>query len=114
MSATAATVAAQDALNHTLSCVAAEFKDMTDGSEMIAKISKRFKDAYREPPTKDFEFVLQKAFTDDEVRVALFKPKEEQIDHYVKLLTAISQLPAAHPLSKLLSLLISLIFLVHR
>ena len=101
-------------LEYALNRVAVEFKDMTDGQEMIDKITIKFEHTCNNPPTKDFEFLLRKPFTDDEVCVALFKPRDEQVEYFAALLVAIQSLPGNHPTQKLAPLLVSLLFLVHR
>jgi hypothetical protein len=102
------------ALELALRKVAEEFKNLPDGQEMTDKISDKFEHTCNNPPTKDFEFLLGKPFTDNEVCIAMFCPREEQIEYFSTLLAGLQELPATHPVQKLGPLLISLLFLVHR
>uniref|UniRef100_A0A7S3HEQ3 Uncharacterized protein n=1 Tax=Spumella elongata TaxID=89044 RepID=A0A7S3HEQ3_9STRA len=81
---------------------------------MVDKITAKFVNSSNAPPRQEFEFILSKAFTDDEVCICLFNPREEQVAYYPKLLAASHGAPADHPLTKLAPLLVSLLFLVHR
>ena len=105
---------ATDALSLALKVVEDEFKDIPDGQEMVDKITAKFVNSSNAPPRQEFEFILSKAFTDDEVCICLFNPREEQVAYYPKLLAASHGAPADHPLTKLAPLLVSLLFLVHR
>lgn len=105
---------ATQALNAALKKVEEEFKDVPDGQEMIDKITTKFVQTCNAPPRQEFEFILSKTFTDDEVCMCLYNPKDEQIAYYPRLLVASHGAPVGHPLTKLAPLLISLLFLVHR
>jgi len=105
--------AATDALSYALKKVEEEFKDLPDGDEMIEKITSKFVATSNDPPRLDFEFVMQRPFTNDEVCVALFRPDQEQISYFALLLAAAQETPIGHPLTRTCPLLVSLIFLVH-
>ena len=105
---------ATQALNAALKRVEDEFKNVPDRQEMIDKITTKFVQTSNAPPRQEFEFILSKAFTDDEVCICLYNPREEQIAYYPRLLVASHGAPSGHPLTKLAPILISLLFLVHR
>jgi len=105
---------ATEALSSALKVVESEFKDVPDGQEMVDKITAKFVNSSNAPPRQEFEFILSKSFTDDEVCICLFSPRDEQIAYYPKLLAASHGAPIDHPLTKLAPLLVSLLFLVHR
>jgi hypothetical protein len=105
---------ATHALNYALKRVEEEFKEVADGQEMIEKITNKFVQTCNEPPVADFEFVLHKRFTNDEVCIALFQPRIEQIPYFSDLLIASNNIPKGHQLTKLCPLIVSLLFLVHR
>lgn len=105
---------ATQALNEALKRVDDEFKEVPEGQDMIDKITSKFVQSCNAPPRQEFEFILSKSFTDDEVCICLFNPREEQIAYYPGLLIASHDAPLGHPLTKLAPLLISLLFLVHR
>lgn len=104
---------ANDALDHVIEGVENEFKNVADGEAMIKKIGDRFRDTFNCPPVSEFEFLFHKNFSDDEVIVALFQPQEEQMSYFPLILEAAS-VPSPVSLSNLRSLILSLIFLVHR
>jgi hypothetical protein len=105
---------ATQSLNFALKRVEDEFKDVPEGQDMIEKVTAKFVQSCNAPPRQEFEFILSKAFTDDEVIVCLFQPRLSQIGYYPTLLAAAHAAPMGHPLTKLCPLLISLLFLVHR
>ena len=102
------------ALEVALKKVSDEFKDMPDGNEMTEKITAKFVQTCNSPPIKEFEFLLRKPFTEDEVCMVLFQPREEQIEYFPVMLAVIASLPESHPIKKIAPLLVSLLFLVHR
>lgn len=102
------------ALDWAIKRIEEEFKDVPDGQEMVDKLTAKFVQTSNEPPRQDFEFILRKSFTDDEVCVALFRPHEDQVHYFAALLAAAQELPQGNPVSKLIPLLVSLLFLVHR
>jgi hypothetical protein len=102
------------ALEFALKRVSEEFKEISDGSEMTDKICAKFEHTCNNPPVAEFEFFLRKPFTTEEVCIALFKPRQEQIEYYSILLAGTQELPSTHPLQKVAPLLVSLLFLVHR
>ncbi len=104
---------AQIALECALKTIENEFKEVPDGHEMIMVLQRRFLETFKNPPRKEFEFIFSKNFSDDEVNVALFKPEESQLKYFPLILLA-SGVPSVVPLANLRSLIISLIFLVHR
>jgi hypothetical protein len=67
------------AYEYTLAKVEQEYHDVQDGSTLWEKIKKKLWETFSSPPTTEFETILRKNFTDDEVRVALFKPLDDQI-----------------------------------
>lgn len=105
---------ATSALDWVLKRIETEFKDVPDSQEMVDKLTAKFVQTSNSPPRQDFEYVLNKTFTDDEVVIALFRPREEQVPYFAEMLLAAQELPAGNPVSKLCPLLVSLLFLVHR
>ena len=89
-------------------------------SDMLAdRICKSFQAAYDNPPMEEFQQILQKNMTLDEVRVCIFAPREAQVRYYPVLLLAGSQLEVrklgdTHPLVRLKALILSTLFLLHR
>ena len=112
---------AKDALDKAKARVREDYGAMgeEDSLELASKIEASFQAAYDRPPVEEFEMVLQRNFSPDEVRVCLFNPREEQIKFYVPLMTAanapeIERLEKDHQLKKLKPLMLSLVFLLHR
>lgn len=91
-----------------------EFAKIPDSEEMTVKVCEKLQQTYDNPPIVDFEFLLNKPFTADEVRVCLFKPREDQVLYLVQGLKVGLTLPKGHNIRKLASLLLTLIYLVHR
>jgi hypothetical protein len=100
--------------------VRSNYKDVGEDSDMLAeRIISSFQAAFDKPPIEAFEMILQKAMTADEVRVALFAPREEQVKYYPILLMAgiqpeVKGLEESHPILRLKSLVLSTIFLLHK
>jgi hypothetical protein len=105
---------AENAFQYVKGCVKDEYKDITDGEELSLKIINKFEIAYNNPPIEGFEFLFQKPFSIDEIRVALFNPLDEQIKYYPIILNASANIPIGHPIEKLRPLVLSLIYLIHR
>ena len=112
---------AQEALEKAKQRVRDDYGAMgvEDSSELASKIEASFQAAFDRPPVEEFEMVLQRNFSPDEVRVCLFNPREEQIKFYTPLMVAanapeIDRLEKDHQLKKLKPLMLSLVFLLHR
>jgi hypothetical protein len=56
-----------------------DYEKIPEGGDLFQKISKRFVDCFNNPPTKEFEFIIQKNFTDEEVLSCLFCPTSDQV-----------------------------------
>lgn len=69
----------ESAYQYALAEVGKVYEDAPDGKKLLEKITISFQKQYMNPPIGEFENMLQKNFTIDEVRCALFKPNEEQI-----------------------------------
>lgn len=67
------------AYQHALAKVREAYKDIPDGDGLLAKIVTSFEKQFKNPPTRDFEVILQKNFTTEEIRCAMFQPTDEQI-----------------------------------
>lgn len=91
-----------------------EYAQMDDGVELGERIIKGLRLSFDDPPVEEFEQILHKRFTADEVRVAVFDPMEEQIAFYPMLLAATEAAPEGHALRKLQGLVLSSIFLLHK
>ena len=95
-------------------------KDVGPDADMLAeRICKSFQAAFDKPPMDEFQQILQKNMSEDEVRVCLFAPREEQVRYYPLLLLAgaqpeVRRLGDTHPMVRLKSLILSTLFLLHR
>ena len=98
---------AKKALESAREKVSADYASIgADGVELSGKIIQSFESAFERPPVEEFEMILQRNFSKDEVRVCMFAPKEEQIKYYPALMTAansveIDKLGNDHLLKKL-------------
>ncbi len=102
------------ALEYASEHVREEFSKLPDSGEVTEKVLNKLRNTFENPPTSGFEAIIHKTFTDDEVRVALFQPSVEQVWIYVALLEVGIAAPLNHSFRKLMSLVLSLIFLIHR
>lgn len=101
-------------LEEAIAIVKKEFENVPENDSLIEKVVGKLQQTNDNPPIKDFEVVINKPFTLDEVRTVLFAPLEEQIPYYSLMLTAAFDSPIGHPLKKTGSLLITLVYLIHR
>jgi hypothetical protein len=101
-------------LDSALEIVKLEFANLPNKDEFVEKVAARLTKTYHSPPVKDFEILFQKPFTDDEVRTALFSPLDTQVKFYPMMLLVSSEIPASNPIKKTASLMLTLIFLLHR
>lgn len=107
---------ALNAFNDSCSMIRDEYDKMggEEGKDLAARIIRGLQVSFDSPPIAEFENVLRKRFTPDEVRVAIFQPQDEQIGYYPLLLLAAEAASEGHPLNKLQGLLLSTIFLLHK
>lgn len=91
-----------------------EFGKMPNSEELVEKVSNKFRSTCNAPPIEDFEFALQKNFSSLEVCTILFSPLEEQIPYYSTLWSLSQSLSAVHNLKKTATLMLSLVYLIHR
>jgi hypothetical protein len=109
-----------DALKAAQAKIRADYKEVgSDGEELANRICKSFQSAYDRPPLDEFQQILQRNMTADEVRVCLFAPRDDQVKYYPILLLAgcqpeVRNLGETHPLMRLKSLILSTMFLLHR
>ena len=76
--------------------IRAEYEQLgSDGKVLSDRIIRGLELTHDSPPVAEFEAVLRKAFTPEEVRVAIFHPQEEQICYYPLLLLAAEAAAAA-------------------
>ena len=68
-----------EAYQYALAKVREAYKDIPDGDRLLEKIVASFEKHFKNPPIRDFEVILQKNFTMEEIRCAMFKPTDEQI-----------------------------------
>ena len=108
--------AARAAFDHAVEEVRKDYKDIEDGSALLEKIVTSFEKTFANPHVTDFERIIGKTFTREEVIVALFHPREEQIRYYPIILHVTTQLPKGSTFvdSRTQGMVLSLIFLVHR
>jgi hypothetical protein len=102
------------ALSAALESISKDYDEIEGGSEMIRKISQKFGRIFDNPPREEFEVLLGKSFSENEVRVALFQPLEEQFKYFPLILMNTTGAPETSPLGKCRHLVLSLAFLVHR
>ena len=105
---------ALNALEEAKRQVREEFHKIPDSQEMTIKVCEKLQQTFDNPPVSDFEFFANKPFSADEVRVCLFKPRVEQIPFLVQGLRVGLNMAKGHNLRKLASLLLTLVYLVHR
>jgi hypothetical protein len=101
-------------LQEAIDVIKKEFENVPDSEQLTEKVVAKLQQTYDAPPVKDFEVVVNKPFTADEVRTTLFAPQENQIPYYSVILLAAIEAPIGHPLSKTGSLLLTLMYLIHR
>jgi len=103
-----------DSFQHALQLIGKEFESLTDGKLLTEKVTTKLQATFDHPPKEDFEFIVHKNFTEDELRITLFNPRVEQIAHLAKCLQVSVNVPSDHRLRKLGGLILTLIYLVHR
>ena len=64
---------------HAVAAVAKFYEDAPDGKKLLDTILQSFDRHFKNPPIRDFELLLRRNFTSEEIRCALFKPTEDQI-----------------------------------
>lgn len=101
-------------MEDVLRLIREEFEKIPDGGPLIEKVSSRLQKTYDEPPIEDFEFATRKTFTKEELQTALFHPLDEQIAYYPALLTVSASTGPEHSVRKTASLILTLVYLVHR
>jgi aspartyl/asparaginyl beta-hydroxylase (cupin superfamily) len=110
-----ASQSATQALDIALIIVRNEFSKLPDDGDAISeKVCNKLKTTFEKPPTAEFEAIIHKNFSDDEVRVVLFNPSIDQAWFYVAILQVGAAVPVHHNFRKLMSLALSLIFMIHR
>ena len=92
----------------------AKMGDAQEGRELADRIIRGLQTSFDQPPVEEFEQILHKRMSADEVRIAVFEPLEDQIQYYPILLMATEAAPEEHPLRKVQGLVLSSIFLIHR
>jgi hypothetical protein len=103
-----------EALQCVTQVVEKEFESLPDGKVLTEKVIAKLQNTFDHPPREDFEFVVQKTISEDEVRIVLFNPRIEQVAYLAKCLQAAVNVPADHKLRKLGGLIMTLIYLSHR
>ena len=101
-------------LDHAVKLVREEFARLPDGDAVAEKVLQKLQQTFDHPPTSDYEIIMHKNFTDDEVRCALFHPNVDQVWYYSAVFSVGLSLPSDHKYRKLLSLHLTLIYLIHR
>lgn len=101
-------------IEKVLKAVVVEFEQLPDSKELSEKVCKKLQNTYDNPPKRDFEILLQKVFSDDELRLFLFDPLDFQIEYFSRGIKNSLQFPAENPLRKAGSLLLTIIYLYHR
>lgn len=107
-------IEALESFESALKLVELEYNDVPDGPELVERIRLRLQNAFDNPPIEAMEIILQQRLSYDQARITLFRPLEEQIQYYPLILYGTISVPSDHPLDKLRSLIISLIYLSHR
>ena len=73
------TVLADEAYQYAIAEVTKAYKDTPEDEKLLDIVLASFKKRFENPPINDFEMILQKNFTVEEIICALFKPTDEQI-----------------------------------
>ena len=73
------TVLQDQAYQHATAEVTKVYKDTPEDEKLLEKVLMSFERHVKNPPILDFELILQKNFTIEEVICALFKPTDEQV-----------------------------------
>ncbi len=107
-------VEANNAFQSIIPIISKEFENMPDGKQILEKLIQRFTSMFENPPQQDFEFFGCKRFALDEIRITLFRPLPDQVTFFSRGLLAGLNAPKDHSLKKTSSLLLTLIYLVHR
>lgn len=105
---------AKKAFQDALFVVRQEYKGVADGEQMLEKITAKLTETFDKPPREEFEQILRKRFSDDEVRIVVFRPNEEQVDYYPVLMSVLDEVPASHPAKKVQAIVITVVYLIHR
>jgi hypothetical protein len=105
---------ATDVFHSIIPIIEKEFENLPDSKEMIEKLRTKLNATFQKPPRDDFEFFGGKRFSNDEIRVALFRPLPEQVSFLSRGLFASLSVPKDHSLKKTSSLILTLVYLVHR
>lgn len=68
-----------DAYQHAIAEVGKVYEDAPDGESLLQTILVSFSKYFNNPPTRSFEEILQKNFTIEELRCAMFLPSDDQV-----------------------------------
>lgn len=118
-------------LNYAIKQIEQEYKDIPDSDNIVEKVIDRIIQASNNPPINDFELILNVKFEDrDDINTILFHPiTDKHYQYYAMFLNKAQQLyylndennninndnnKNNNSISKTCSLLITLIFLIHR
>jgi len=113
-------------LNYAIKQIEQEYKDIPDSDNIVEKVIDRIIQASNNPPINDFEFILNVKFEDiDDINTILFHPiTDKHYQYYALFLNKAQQHENNNinndnnknnnSISKTCSLLITLIFLIHR
>ena len=110
-------------LNHAIKQIENEYKDIPDGDSIVEKIIDRIVQASNNPPIEDFKVILNLKFDDiDEINIILFHPTTNtHYQYYATFLyksqqynNDIDTVMNKNSVNKTCSLLITLMFLIHR
>jgi hypothetical protein len=69
----------EDAYQHAIAEVRKVYEDAPDGESLLQTILLSFSKHFSNPPTRCFEEILQKNFTIEEMRCAMFLPSDDQV-----------------------------------
>lgn len=107
-------------LNYAIKQIEQEYKDIPDSDNIVEKVIDRIIQASNNPPINDFELIFSIKFDDrEEINTILFHPSTDKHYQYYAMFLNKSQQQYFlnnndNSISKTCSLLITLIFLIHR
>jgi hypothetical protein len=105
---------ALDSFDKAAVAVREEFSKLPDGYDVSNRVVLKLQGTFDRPPVGDYEFIIRKTFTEDEVRSVLFQPTPDQVWYFTAVFTAGLAVPKDHSFRRLLSLHLTLVFLIHR
>ena len=99
------------AFANTLESIRTEYESLSDGATLIENITKKFQTIFDEPPIESFQLLTNDDSIDlERLRGIMFAPDEKSVSLYVTCFRSGSTADG----DKVRSILLSLVYLVHR